>query len=160
MNEIKDVGSVVRQVQPRDFSFLSEASQEIVEVIYGILFSMGAIYGDLGNTYPVILSGCTKTIDSGTLTMSEGFAMYKKRIYKIPAYTGNNAIKFLFKNELVVVSPSPVKDVTLANTIDCHYNTQAVVQLRNDVSLLDEDYFVHYEDPGQDLKRVKAFQTI
>lgn len=158
MNEIHDNGNAVRQVQPRDFSFLSEASQEIVAVIQGFLVSIGAMSDGMGDVHPIILSGLEKTINGSVATITEGFVMYKKRIYHIPAYSGETGVKYCFSPNLVVVTPSPVKDVDFANTINCHYNSIGIIVGYNNVNYMSPDWDIYYDNPnfGTVLKRIST----
>ena len=157
MNEIHDNGTTVRQVQPRDFSFLSEASQEIVAVMQGLLVGIGAMSVEMGDIHPIILSGLEKTISGSVATITEGYVMYKKRIYHIPSYTGEAGIKYCFNPNLVVVAPSPVKDGDFANTVNCHYNTFGIVAGYTNMSYMAPDYDLYYDNAGWGpvLKRLK-----
>lgn len=155
MNEIIDTG-VKRQVQPKDLSFLSEASQELVAVIQGLLVGIGVISIGMGDIHPVIISGLEKTVNNGIATINEGFVLYKKRIYKIASYTGASGVKYCFKNDLVVVAPSPVKDKDFANTVNCHYNTYGVIVDFNNMNYEAPEYEIYYDNVswGSVLKRI------
>ena len=157
MNEIKDIGLVKRQVQPRDLSFLSEASQEIVAFMQGLLVGIGAMAIGSGDVYPVIVSGLEKTISGSVATITEGYVMYKKRIYYMPPYTGETGIKYCFNPNLVVVTPSPVKDKDFANTINCHYNTYGIIAGYSNMNYMSPDYDLYYDNSGWGpvLKRIK-----
>lgn len=147
MNEIKDTG-VSRQVQPKDLSFLSEASQELVAVIQGLLVGIGAMATGMGDTYPIIVSGLIKTVDNGVATITEGYILYKKRIYKIASYSGAVGVKYCFNPNLIVVAPSPVKDKYFANTVNCHYNTYGVIVDYNNMNYDAPEYDIYYDNAG------------
>lgn len=160
MNEITNPG-VKRQVQPKDLSFLSEASQELVAVMQGLLVGIGAMSIGMGDVHPIIISGLEKTVNNGIATITEGYVLYKKRIYNIASYTGASGVKYCFKNNLIVVAPSPVKDKDFADTINCHYNTYGVIVDYNNMNYDAPEYEIYYDNAGWGpvLKRITNFSA-
>lgn len=154
------IGQPTRQVVPADFSFLSEADSQIVELIWALMVGSGLITNaDMGDKYPIIISGLEMS-ESGT---SEGMVLYKKRIYHFDATEqhgmASSAAKYCFKKELSAVAPSPVRDKNGVKNVSVHYQSECwIPDLATDVDINEWDiyYLVKTGNPtDRVLKRIQ-----
>lgn len=125
MKEIVATGT--RQVQPVDFSFLSEADRDIVR---GFEAYLRATNNGWDSSKPIVLQGVMGNVT--TRIVSDGIILYDGRIYDVtgcggftPAVVGD--IKIGLKQ--TVVSPSPVRGATDITTVDAHKNNVGVVTI-------------------------------
>lgn len=139
MKEIVATGT--RQVQPVDFSFLSEADRDIVR---GFEAYLRATNNGWDSSKPIVLQGVMGNVT--TRIVSDGIILYDGRIYDVtgcggftPAVVGD--IKIGLKQ--TVVSPSPVRGATDITTVDAHKNNIGVVTLQ---SMPAADYVCSYTE--------------
>lgn len=132
MKKITDPG-VTRQVQPIDLSFLSEADTEVVA---GVEAMIKSIYG-ITNRNPIIVRGLS--YNTGDRMISAGVVIYNSTLYAVKemrvvqqlspgmTYIGDilGTVKLFFRQS--VVAPSPVKNRSLVNAINCHYDYYGIL---------------------------------
>lgn len=148
MKEIID-SQKTRQVQPKDFSFLSEADKEIVASIEK---TIRVIYGYDNEQKPIILSGLV--FDVSQQKVSKGEILYKGCLYGLEndartnyAWVSNfksglNMITTESESDIYIrlkqidIEPSPVYDVDRIKSIYCHKKNIAEIKL---YAILDTD---------------------
>ena len=128
MKEIID-SQTTRQIQPVDFSFLSDADKDIVLAFENTLRTM---YG-WANDAPIVLSGLELTIDTNVrptrVVVSDGTVVFNGVVYPVEgmepfggvATIGAVRRSITMRLTKKVVQPSPVFDKNLSRTIECHY---------------------------------------
>lgn len=134
MRYISD-SSVARQVQPVDFSFLSEADMEIVKGVEAMIRTM---CGFTDENVPIILSGVwvdltskpmlngeeqtTVKITEGKI-LSGGYVVDFDEISIIkPSYSYDSLLETVrWMKRLSTISPSPVKNEAGEEKINCHH---------------------------------------
>lgn len=125
MKEIVTTGT--RQVQPVDFSFLSEADRDIVK---GFEAYLRATNNGWDSSKPIVLQGVMGNVT--TRRVSDGIILYDGRIYDVTGCGGFTLaevdnIKIGLKQ--TVVSPSPVRGATVGTPVDAHKNNVGVVTI-------------------------------
>ncbi|MGP1514451.1 MAG: hypothetical protein ACTTJH_00640 [Bacteroidales bacterium] len=130
MKEIRD-SKKTREVTPKDFEFLSDADKEVA---LGVEKMLRTIFG-WDNTMPIILNGLE--YDSTNKKITAGKVLYNGVVYDVgklslqSSISFNNAstlltnVKLLFTSK--VVSPSPVYDESLQQSINVHYERYGVL---------------------------------
>lgn len=135
MKEVIDIGKT-REVMPADFAFLSQADKQVVSAVEKSLRTM---FGwDEGQ--PIVISGLE--YDSGTKTISEGYLIKDGVVYKVEkkqlvSSTILNTQLMITASAVVmltkkVISPSPVYDENLVQSVNVHYEHYAFInQIQN-----------------------------
>lgn len=130
MKEVIDIGKT-REVMPADFAFLSQADKQVVSAVEKSLRTM---FGwDEGQ--PIVISGLE--YDSGTKTISEGYLIKNGVVYKVEekqlvSSTILNTQLMITASAVVmltkkVISPSPVYDENLVQSVNVHYEHYAFI---------------------------------
>ena len=149
MKEIRD--SQERQVQPVDFSFLSQADSEIVAGVEAMLRTMYGWQEDI----PIILSGMIaeryyKPPQEATYNITAGKVLFKgkimdfQQISNIPEPDGiDNILEVITWQTLVdIAAPSPVRDRNGEETINCHYEySSKTMRLQNKLTEKDVELY-------------------
>lgn len=124
MNHIDNsADNIPRQVVPRDFSFLSEADQQIVQGLYGFMETLSGCTGCAFILQGMKVSGIGDGIQAD-IDITEGTFLYDGKLYHLenPVHlTGllsGRDVSFLLEEQ--DHEPSPVYDENLAPTINCH----------------------------------------
>ena len=135
MKEVIDIGKT-REVMPADFAFLSQADKQVVSAVEKSLRTM---FGwDEGQ--PIVISGLE--YDSGTKTISEGYLIKDGVVYKVEekqlvsSTILNTQLKITASAVVMltkkVISPSPVYDENLVQSVNVHYEHYAFInQIQN-----------------------------
>jgi hypothetical protein len=120
MNEIIN-SETKRQVQPVDFSFLSDADKEVTLAVDKML---RALFGF--DDKPIILGAKDLLINTTSGIVNDGLVLHKGICYKVGKISGISIaliktypIKIQFIRD--IADPSPVFDKNLSKTINCHY---------------------------------------
>ncbi len=154
----------VRQIVPGDMSFLSDADQEVVEAMGGMLCSLFGVTEKMavvmkGMRASLVLRetpavGSMMTIEGGVVlhggklyTFSGGSVEGQSRI--LEGYASNYALLF---TESDVVNPSPVYGETIAFTETPHKEMRAVLVAKASIDESNDDYVL--------LKDVKVMPQI
>ncbi len=115
--------NIPRQVVPRDFSFLSEADQAIVQGLYGLLETVSACPGCAFILQGMEVSGAGDGT-TADIDIAPGMFLYDGKLYilenseHLSGVMSGQHVRFLL--EETDVAPSPVYDENLAPTVNCH----------------------------------------
>jgi len=143
MKEITD-SLKTRQIQPNDFSLLSETDKEICLAMYELVKKAWGADGNI----PLVVSGVKKTMlgkvgEAKQYGVSSGILFYNGLLYSVDTKSGVTDITYPFKVQMQrsVCSPSPVYDGTLVQSINCHYRYWADVYQDTATSTREGDCF-------------------
>jgi len=143
MKEITD-SLKTRQIQPNDFSLLSETDKEICLAMYELVKKAWGADGNI----PIVVSGVKKTMsgkvgEAKQYGVSSGILFYNGLLYSVDTKSGVTDITYPFKVQMQrsVCSPSPVYDGTLVQSINCHYRYWAEVYQDTATSTREGDCF-------------------
>ncbi len=115
--------NIPRQVVPRDFSFLSEADQVIVQGLYGLLETVSGYPGCAFILQGMHVSGTGDGL-AADIDIAPGMFLFDGKLYilensvHLSGLMSGRDVHFILEEK--DCEPSPVYDENLAPTVNCH----------------------------------------